>query len=77
MNEITLEMLIVYSLIAIGILCAISYFLFRWIFSVKRQLWNQQATIKLLIMLVEKQGGGNEETAQIKEQNNVTEENKL
>lgn len=34
----------------------ITYYLFRWIFSVKRQLWNQRQTINVLIRIAKKLG---------------------
>jgi len=48
--------LIVIIIVGLALWIAICYFGFRWIFSLKRQLWNQRQTLKLLIMIAEKQG---------------------
>ena len=42
--------------ISLVLLLAISYFLFRWIFSIKRQLWNQKVQISVLIKIATKLG---------------------
>lgn len=45
----------------------VMYFLWRWIFSVDKQLRHQKTMILLLLMLVEKQGGETDTTQKIKE----------
>jgi hypothetical protein len=42
--------------IALIILLAVSYFFWRWIFALKRQLWNQKQQINLLLKIAEKLG---------------------
>ena len=42
--------------IAVILIPVISYFFWRWIFSVKRQLWNQKQQINLLLKIAEKLG---------------------
>ena len=42
--------------IALIIVLAISYYLWRWIFSIKRQLWNQKQQINILLKIAEKLG---------------------
>lgn len=64
----TNELLVIYAGALVAFFIGMYYFL-RFVFSLKRQLWNQQATIKLLIMLVEKQLGVSEEVAHLKELN--------
>lgn len=54
--------------LAIGLLT--TYSLWRWIFSIKRQLWNQQQQINLLLKIAEKLGVDPFETATIKYENN-------
>jgi hypothetical protein len=44
------------AVIAIAIFLAIAYYFYRWIFSIKRQLWNQKQQINLLIKIAEKLG---------------------
>ena len=51
--------LVVYIIVgglAVIVIIAISYYWFRWIFSIKKQLWNQQQQINLLIKIAEKLG---------------------
>jgi hypothetical protein len=48
--------LIVIIIVGLALWIAMCNFGFRWIFSLKRQLWNQRQTLKLLIMIAEKQG---------------------
>jgi|GEM_PF-5792146 len=52
----------------IGLVAAFYYFN-RWVFSMKRQLWNQKQQIRLLIMIAEKLGVPSSETSVIKEKN--------
>jgi len=47
---------ILYSTIGIIVLLGIAYYFYRWIFSIKRQLWNQKQQINLLIKIAEKLG---------------------
>lgn len=42
--------------ISIVIWLIVSYYFLRWIFSIKRQLWNQKQTINILIRIAEKLG---------------------
>jgi hypothetical protein len=55
-TEILITMYLIGGAVAIGILLAASYYVWRWIFSVKRQLWNQQQQINILLMIAEKLG---------------------
>lgn len=48
--------LIVIFAFALFVFCIVNFLLFRWIFSVKKQLNNQKTVINLLIMLIEKDG---------------------
>ncbi len=41
--------------VAVAIL-AINYFFIRWVFDIKKQLWNQKQQINLLIKIAEKLG---------------------
>jgi hypothetical protein len=43
-------------IIALILIPVISYYFWRWIFSVKRQLWNQKQQINLLLKIAEKLG---------------------
>lgn len=43
-------------IVAIVLFFAISYFWYRFIFSMKRQLWNQKQTLLILIKIAEKSG---------------------
>lgn len=52
------------------VLLVLVYYFTRFIFSIKRQLWNQKQTIELLLMLVEKQCGVTDLTSTIRERNN-------
>ena len=49
---------------------AITYFLWRWVLSIKRQLWNQQQMINILIKIAEKNGVSPDELSIIQEKNN-------
>jgi uncharacterized membrane protein required for colicin V production len=42
------------SAIAIGVIIIIFYFFLRWIFEIKKQLWNQKQQINLLILIAMK-----------------------
>jgi hypothetical protein len=42
--------------ITLIVILAISYYLWRWIFSIKRQLWNQRQQINILLKIAEKLG---------------------
>lgn len=59
--------------IGIGIFAffAIVYYLYRWIFSIERQLWNQKMQIELLIIIAEKLGAdtNNEDFQRLKQSN--------
>lgn len=59
--------------IGIGIFAffAIAYYLYRWIFSIERQLWNQKMQIELLIIIAEKLGAdtNNEDFQRLKQSN--------
>ncbi|HEU4576488.1 MAG TPA: hypothetical protein VFS36_15915 [Chitinophagaceae bacterium] len=67
METSSLVMLILFSFIFSITLC---YVLFRWIFSIKRQLWNQKQQINLLIKIAEKLGVPKEEVELIENKNN-------
>ncbi len=62
--------LIVIFVFALFVFCIVNFLLFRWIFSVKKQLHNQKTVINLLIMLVEKDGE-TEATRAIFKENNI------
>jgi hypothetical protein len=72
--QIDTSTLVIYILLAIVVLLAISYFLFRWIFSMKRQLWNQRQQITLLIKIAEKIGVPRSEVEVIEERNKSKED---
>lgn len=38
------------------LLLVISYFWYRFVFSIKRQLWNQKQTLNILIKIAQKSG---------------------
>lgn len=61
----------------IGAVVAIWYGMIRWAFSMKRQLWNQQQQITLLIKLCNKMGVSEDETSNIKERNEDKDNSKL
>ena len=42
--------------IGLIIFLSIAYYFYRWIFSIKRQLWNQKQQINLLLKIAEKLG---------------------
>jgi hypothetical protein len=68
------------AVISIGIFLAIAYYLYRWIFSIKRQLWNQKQQINLLIKIAEKLGASEDfdgEIKKIKFQNNHSKDSEL
>ncbi len=72
--QIDTSTLVIYVMLAIVVLLAISYFLFRWIFSMKRQLWNQRQQITLLIKIAEKIGVPRSEVEVIEERNKSKED---
>lgn len=47
---------IILAVIALILFFVISYFWYRFIFSMKRQLWNQKQTLIILIKIAEKSG---------------------
>lgn len=62
--------------VAVSLIIAIYYYLLRWVFSMKRQLWNQKAQINLLIKIAEKLGV-QEELSDIKARNNSSSDEHL
>lgn len=65
---------------ALGIVVAIAYYFWRWIFSIKRQLWNQKQQINLLIKIAEKLGASEDydgEFQRIKDHNNFGKDSEL
>lgn len=44
------------AIVAVGLFFAISYFWYRFVFSIKRQLWNQKQMLIILIKIAEKSG---------------------
>jgi uncharacterized membrane protein YdjX (TVP38/TMEM64 family) len=64
------ETLLWISLIALLLGIAIMYFLFRWIFEIQRQLWNQKTVIDLLIKIAEKHGVDSDFLSNVQEKNN-------
>lgn len=68
--ENNLTFLYIFGLaIALIIVLAFCYYFTRWIFSMKRQLWNQKQQIRLLIMIAEKLGVPAQDVSVIKEKN--------
>lgn len=61
------------ALISIGIYLAILYYLLRFIFDVKRQLWNQKQQINILIKIATKLGvdENDDQLLDIKHKNNM------
>lgn len=64
------ETLLWISLIALILGIVVMYFLFRWIFEIQRQLWNQKTTIDILIKIAEKQGVDSDFLSTVQEKNN-------
>lgn len=64
-------------LIGLIIVVAISYFFFRWVFSMKRQLWNQKAQINVLLKIADKLGVPSDEVDIIREKNNKSSDSNL
>jgi hypothetical protein len=62
-----------FGLIILVVLIVVYYYLARWVFSIKRQLWNQQQQINLLIRIAQKLGvsENDDQIADIRERNNV------
>ena len=60
------------SAMAIGVTIVILYFFLRWVFDVKRQLWNQKQQINLLIKIALKLGANenDDQLSTIWDQNN-------
>ena len=67
----TQELILLGGAVGLLLVLIIGYYFIRWVFNIKRQLWNQQATITLLLRIAEKQGVTGEDIVQIKEQNNL------
>jgi len=65
-----MEMYIFLGIIGLGLFLALSYYFTRWIFSIKRQLWNQKQIINLLIKLNRKNGMPDDELDTIEQKNN-------
>jgi uncharacterized membrane protein required for colicin V production len=65
--------------IALILVPVISYFFWRWIFAVKRQLWNQKQQINLLLKIAEKLGVDmqDNEVKTIRYHNNDTDDSSL
>lgn len=55
--------------IAIILLIGVSYYLYRWIFSINRQLWNQKQQLIILAKIARKIGIEDEEIGTIDKQN--------
>jgi len=47
---------LVMGLVALGVLIAVYIFLIRYTISLKRQLWNQKQTVKLLCIIAKRLG---------------------
>jgi hypothetical protein len=58
-----------------GAIITISYFVTRWIFDIKKQLWNQKQQINLLVMIAEKLGADEYKLKTIHYENNYNGEN--
>jgi hypothetical protein len=70
----------VYVVIGIGALIGLIagiYYFNRWMFSMKRQLWNQKQQIRLLIMIAEKLGVPADNMSIIKEKNEDSNDSRL
>lgn len=48
--------ILIYVVVSAALTIGIAYFLFRWIFEVKKQLWNQKQMVKLLCIIAKKLG---------------------
>lgn len=64
-------MYLVFGIIGLILAIVVMYNLYRWIFSVKRQLWNQKMQIELLIIIAEKLGAdtNNDDFTKLKKAN--------
>lgn len=71
-------LLIILWVVGIAVSIGIAYFFTRWVFSIKRQLWNQKQQINLLVRIAKKLGvDENDEQlkAIIESNNNPSDEN--
>lgn len=63
---------VIVSIVTLVLFITLSYFFFRFIFSMKRQLWNQKQQINLLIMIAEQLGVPHSKIELIEERNKET-----
>lgn len=79
MDTPNLVVYIIIGVFALIFLIAIIYYFYRWIFSIKRQLWNQKQQINLLVRIAEKLGvdENDDQLQSIKELNNNSDNSKL
>lgn len=70
-EPISIEQYLLFGVIALSVLIVIYYFVTRWIFSIRRQLWNQKQQINLLVKIARQLGVTDvEELSMIQEKNN-------
>ncbi len=69
-----LGLLLTVTIISIIVWLVISFYFFRWTFSVKRQLWNQRQMIYILIKMAEKLGAGGDDLDTIRRKLDVSDE---
>lgn len=67
----TQAMIIIACIVGFFVIIITGFYFTRWVFSINRQLQNQQAMIKLLIIMAKKQGIAGDEIQQIEEMNNA------
>lgn len=74
MNET--EKYLVFGAIGLVAMLVLYFFITRWVFSMKRQLWNQKQQINLLVKIAQ-QLGVKEDLSAIEEKNNNSEDHLL
>lgn len=66
--------LVIVIVVSVALILVITYFWTRFVFSMKRQLWNQQQQISLLIKIANKLGVHPSETEIIEKKNYASDE---
>lgn len=77
MDTPILFMYLFFGAIGLIIFIWILYYFYRWIFSIKRQLWNQRQQLNILIGIAKKLEIDEDNLNEIYEMNNHGEDSKL